>query len=288
VVDLLKNSFVAFALDNASVPNVTAAEAVWLHDVGPGRYCTQGMGVFTAGGKMLGQCGGYQAPGNIKMLKDALSKYKPEETVDIEDPHAAVPPGGPGKGYPREVPRPVKDGLVLFVSFKVLGGLPDKPDPGISAGGIAYYSVWKRMLGVDRIWAGKAEAAALARGDFPDKLKERLAIHVAYVMGSAVKLFDLRIRDRRLSGSILLRNGESCDLLGLVEAADGKLSRFELIIKGVNAGPLNTDSMAAGPLTVKPKGKVDVGLAFMRVDPKDELARVRPLAARDLRGGEEK
>jgi hypothetical protein len=59
-------------------------------------------------------------------------------------------------------------------------------------------------------------------------------------------------------------------------------------IKGVNAGPLNTDSMAAGPLTVKPKGKVDVGLAFMRVDPSDELARVRPLAGRDLRGGEEK
>ncbi len=44
----------------------------------------------------------------------------------------------------------------------------------------------------------------------------------------------------------------------------------------------------AGPLTVKPKGKIDVGLAFMLVDPKDELARVRPLAARDLRGGEEK
>jgi hypothetical protein len=46
--------------------------------------------------------------------------------------------------------------------------------------------------------------------------------------------------------------------------------------------------MAAGPLTVKPKGKVDVALAFMLVDPKDELAKVRPLASKDLRGGAEK
>ena len=31
------------------------------------------------------------------------------------------------------------------------------------------------MLGVDRVWAGKEEAAALVRGEFPDKLKQRFA-----------------------------------------------------------------------------------------------------------------
>jgi hypothetical protein len=288
MVNLLRKNFVAFALDNASVPNVKPAEALWLKDRG-GRSCTQGMAVFTAGGQMLGRGGGYQAPGNIKMLKDALTKYKPEEKVAIGDPDATVPANESGvRGYPRKVPRPVKDGLVLFVSWKVLGGLPDKPERPDVGGGLQYYKFWKKMLGVDRVWTGKAEAAALARGEVPDKLKQRLAVHVAYVMGSAVKSFDLRLRDQRPSGSVLLASGERCGLLGFVEAQDGKLSRFELIIKGRNVGYVHNDSMAAGPLTVKPKGKIEVGLAFMRVDPKDELARVRPLASRDCGGGDEK
>ena len=116
MVDLLKKHFVAFALDNASVPNVTPAEALWLKERG-GRACTQGMAVFTAGGQMLGRGGGYHPAGNIKMLKDALTRYKPEAKVEIEDPDAAVPANESGvRGYPRKVPRPVKDGLVLFVS----------------------------------------------------------------------------------------------------------------------------------------------------------------------------
>jgi hypothetical protein len=287
MVDLLRKHFVAFALDNASVPNMTAAEAVWLRDRG-GRCCTQGMTVFTAGGELLGQGGGYQAPGNIKMLREALRKFKPEEKVDIGDPHIAVPANEQEGRYPRAVPRPVKDGLVLFVSWKVLSPLPDRPGPGVRVDDI-YYPLWKRMLGVDRIWAGKAEAGALAGGQFPDKLKERLAIHVGYAMGSAVQSLDLRLHDQRLTGSALLKNGERCDLLGFVEAREGKLSRFELIVKGKNVGSAHADGMAVGPLMVIPKDtKVDVGMAFILVDPQDELARVRPLASRDLRGGEEK
>jgi hypothetical protein len=287
MVDLLEKNFVAFALDNASVPNVTAAEAVWLSDRG-GRSCTQGMTVFTAGGQMLGKGGGYQAPGNIEILREALRKFTPEERVEIGDPHVAVPAAEQVGRYPRAVPRPVKDGLVLFVSWKVLSKLPGKPGPGVRVDDI-YYPVWKRMLGVDRIWAGKAEAAALAGGEFPDKLKQRLAVHVGFAMGSAVQSFDLRLRAGRLTGSALLKNGERCGLLGFVEAKDGKVVRFELVVKGVNASGPSGDGMASGPLAVIPKdSKVEVGLAFMLVDPNDELARVRPLASRDLRGGEER
>jgi hypothetical protein len=283
----LTKHFVAFALDNASVPNVTPAEAFWLKDRG-GRACTQGMTVFTAGGKLLAKGGGYAAPGNIKMLKDALSKYKPEDKVEIGDPHGAVIGDEHYKGYPHEVPRPARGGLVLFVSWKVLHGLPDQPE-GLDGGSAAYYQVWKRLLGVDRVWAGKAEAAALARGEFPEKLKQRLAMHVTFAMDSAVQSVDLKRSGRRLSGSILLKNGERCGLLGFVDARDGKLSRFELIVKGTNVSGEHRTGVAVGPLMVKPKDrKVEVGLAFMLVDPNDELARVRPLASRDCGGGEEK
>jgi hypothetical protein len=87
---------------------------------------------------------------------------------------------------------------------------------------------------------------------------------------------------------VLLANGERCGLLGAVEARDGKVIRFELIIKGKNVGGVHNDGMAAGPLTVRPNGPIEVALAFMRADPDDELSRVRPLASRDLRGGEER
>jgi hypothetical protein len=287
MVALLKKHFVAFALDNASVPNVTPPEAFWLRDRG-GRACTQGMTVFTAGGKLLAQGGGYAAPGNIQMLKDALRKYKPEDKVEIGDPQAAVVVDEHYKGYPRRVPRPAKGGLVLFVSWKVLRGLPDKPT-GLDFDATHYYAVWKRMLGVDRVWAGKAEAAALVSGEFPEKLKQRLAMHVAFAMDSAVQSFDLQRRGRRLSGSILLKNGQGCGVLGFVEAKHGKLSRFELIVKGMNVSGEHRTGMAVGALMVKPKDKkVEVGLAFMLADPSDELARVRPLASRDCGGGEEK
>jgi hypothetical protein len=110
VVELLKKHFVAFALNNAGwTMNMTPAEAVWLKDRG-GRSCTQGMVVFTAGGQMLGTGGGYEAAGNIKMLKDALKKYKPEDNVEIGDPSAAEDPkelpGDLNAVLPRVVPRP--------------------------------------------------------------------------------------------------------------------------------------------------------------------------------------
>ncbi len=120
MVELLKKHFVAFALNNAGwTMNMTPAEAVWLKDRG-GRACTQGMVVFTAGGQMLGTGGGYTAEPNIKMLKEALSKYKPEEAVAIGDPAAPVDPKEVPDGWrpflPRVVPRPATEGLVLYVT----------------------------------------------------------------------------------------------------------------------------------------------------------------------------
>src|SRR5205823_3882592 len=126
----LKKHFVAFALDNAGwTMNMTPAEAAWLQGRG-GRACTQGMVAFTAGGQMLATGGGYTAEPNIKMLKDALRKYKPEEAVEIGDASALVDPKQVPEGWrpflPGTIPRPAKDGLVLYVTWKALD-LPEQP-----------------------------------------------------------------------------------------------------------------------------------------------------------------
>jgi hypothetical protein len=293
VVKLLKDHFVAFALNNAGWNvNMTAAEAVWLRDRGA-RFCTQGMAVFTAGGQMLGYGGGYSAAPNIKMLKDALSKYKPEEKVEIGDPAARVDPKEAPEGgnqfLHRVIPRPAKDGLVLFVTSKALD-LPEKPEALPKNSSLADYQLARKLLLVDRVWAGKAEVDALAAGKFPEKLKQRLAPHVAYAMSSKVKSIDLTLRGQRLCGSFLLENGERCAAAGFVAAKEGKVSRFELIVKGLTDGTAGRGSgFASIGAGIVPEGKmIASAVAFMLADPNDELAKVQPGSGKDLGGGEEK
>jgi hypothetical protein len=293
VVELLRKHFVAFALNNAGwTQNMTPAEAVWLQNRG-GRACTQGMAVFTAGGQMLGTGGGFTAAPNLKMLKAALGKYRPEEAVKIGDPAAAIDPKELPDGWrpflQRVVPRPAKDGLVLFVTSKALG-LPERPAVLPENLSLRDYQLFRKMLVVDRVWTSKAEAEALAAGTFPEKLKQRFAVHVAFTMNSKVKTMDLTLREQRLSGSFLLENGERCDALGFIATKDGKICRFELIVKGMTDGKAGKGSgfpSAGGGLVPEGK-KVTAAVAFMLADPKDELAKVQPGSGKDLGGGEEK
>jgi hypothetical protein len=145
------------------------------------------------------------------------------------------------------------------------------------------------MLLVDRVWAGKAEAETLAAGDVPDKLKQRLAVHIGYVMNSKVKAVDLTLRKERLSGSFLLANGERCDALGFVAARDGKVHRFELIVKGRSDGRAGAGSGFPSLGGWVPEGeKATAAVAFMLADPHDELAKVQPGSGKDLGGGADK
>jgi hypothetical protein len=291
-VKLLKEHFVAFALNNAGwTVNMTPAEALWLKDRG-GRACTQGMVVFTAGGEMLGTGGGYQAAPNINMLKDALTKYKQEENVEIGDPAAPVDPKELPEGWhsflPRVVPRPAKGGMVLYVTWKALG-LQEKPEVLPKNTSLADYQLHQRMLLVDRVWAGKAEVDALAAGDFPEKMKQRIAAHVGYVMNSKVKSVDLALRDQRVSGWLLLENGDRCDALGFAAAKDGNVSRFELIVKGMTDGKAGEGSGFLSIGGLLPEGKkTAAAVAFMLADPNDDLAKVQPGSGKDLGGGAEK
>jgi len=116
---------------------------------------------------------------------------------------------------------------------------------------------------------------ALLAGKFPEKLKQRLARHVAYGMGDQgnVKAMDLKFQDGRLTGSFLLANGERAEALGFVESKDGKISRFDVIVKGLGTGGHVCGGL--GPLHVVGKGKkVPVAIGFMLADPQSALDRV--------------
>jgi hypothetical protein len=272
IIKLLRAHFVAIAIDNVDNLNMTAAEKEFLRDRGL-KFCTQGMSVFTAGGKLLGMGGGFEPDDVKRMLQKALAEYQPEKTPlalpprDEKDPGLIPPPAG---------------GRALFVTWKVLGSYDRSQSPLMTK--IPRYD--RRIqdsIGVDRLWLRKDEAEALTRGTLPESLRRRILPHLTYVLAGAkaknVKQFDLNLRDGRLTGSFQTDMGEVSQLLGFVRAQGGKLTQFDLIARG--RGTWVEDCGFSAGLRMVPKGQqVLIGLLFRLADPQDELARVPPHRAR--------
>jgi hypothetical protein len=271
IVELLRSHFVAIAIDNVDNLNMTVAERDFLADKGL-KFCTQGMSVFTAGGKVLGMGGGFE-PGDVKqMLLTALEAYRPEAALtvpprDDNDPGLQKPPDGT---------------LVLYVTWKVVGEYDRTQSPLLTPID-RYNRQVQDSTGVDRLWVRKDEAAALAAGTFPESLLKRVLPHLTYTLAGGrdgkIRSFDLNVRDGCLTGSFQAVDAEPCQLLGFIDVKDGKLTQFDLVAKG--AGTWVEDCGFSACLRMLPKGtKVPVALLFSLADPDDELGRVPPHRAR--------
>src|SRR5689334_1726459 len=105
-------------------------------------------------------------------------------------------------------------------------------------------------LGRDHLWLRKDEAEALGRGVLPDSVARRLArFHLVdntrgeppMWRDDEVKELRLTLRDGKLSGSVRLETkggdrGDRAELLGRVEAKDGKVVHLDLIVRGPFCG----------------------------------------------------
>ena len=271
VVEMLTKHFVCFAIDNANNSNTTKMEREFLKPLG-GTASTQGMSTFTAGGQHLAGGGGFDAKPNLKMLEGALSKFQSDDKFKAEP--APVFEKDADRAAANETKRPPEGGLVLYVTWKVLE--PKKLLTSKSSDNDKHLS---NALGVDRLWVRKDEAEALAKGAFPDSLRKRMASYLQYVVPGKRKTDGMKLAEGRLSGDLRSDTGERADALGFVEAKDGKVTRFDLVIKGLgnNCGAHGFE----GPLTLLPKDTTaPVALGFMLADPADDLSRTLPHAAR--------
>lgn len=258
-------------MDNVDHPNTTPAEKEFLASFDSGiKACTIGMSAFTADGKKLASGGGFEPEGVRRMLKKALSEFRPESVS------ATVPPRDP-----ELVRRPPDGGLVLYVTWKVLGEI--EPESSATSADGKYDKVFKGALGSDRLWVRRDEAEALAAGTLPESLKARmLRCHVAYVMGKDVKELSLTLRAGRIAGSFPVADAGQAEALGFVEAKGGKVTRFDLVIKGW--GRRVEDHGFAAGLLVVPKGKmVPAALQFELADPAEGLAQILPHRSKDER-----
>jgi len=233
----------------------------------------QGVYLFTAQGDLLGFSNTADA-GQVKaLLEKALKKFDP----------AAPAPKLPDARADEALPPPPAGGLVLDVTAKLLGGY----DPGDERG-----QRYLKSLGRDHLWLRKDEAEALARGTLPDSVKVRLVRYHLIdntrgeppMWGEAeVKKLELTLRDGKLTGTVHLETksgdrGYKADLLGFLEAKDGKVTRFDLLARGEFWGE-GTFTRGA------PKGKFPFAVAFSLADPSAGASKVPPQGARgNLKG----
>lgn len=272
VVEMLTKHFVCFAIDNANNSNTTKREREFLKPLG-GTASTQGMSTFTAGGQLLASGGGYDAKPNLKMLKGTLSKFQSDEKFK-EEP-APVFEMDADRAAANETKRPPEGGLVLYVTWKIL-----EPERLLNSKSSDNDKHLSNALGVDRLWVRKDEAEALAKGAFPDSLRKRMVSYLRYVVPGKLKTDGMKLVEGRLSGELQSDKGERADSLGFVEAKDGKVTRFDLVIKGLGNN-CNAHGFE-GALTLLPKDTTaPVALSFMLADPREELSYTLPHAVRN-------
>lgn len=239
---------------------------------------------FDADGNLLGFAN--DPTGHVnEMIEAVVRDYRPPTTrpaaataapvvVDLEPlaGRAKADAAAPTEVCERDTnwaPRPPEGGLVVQSNSKNL----DAPPPG------------RPSLGIGRnfLWARKDEAEALARGTFPDSLKVRIARFNVWDnskgrsgVWKTDQIRDLRMAmdDRgRVTGTVVIGQPGAAHggwfhgaILGFVESKDGRVTRFDLVIRG--EGRVNNGDAAATPTRV--------ALAFRLLDPADPTYDVTP------------
>lgn len=282
VLDTLRRNFICVAVDAWYLNRRQDAEGEFYRKAvtqEPSRrdmnQSTQGKYALSAEGRLFGfDNHGSDRIGRVKaLLAKALREHAPAEAVAI----------APGRLHPY-FDRTLKEGMAAVdVTARVLDAETREADPR--------KRIFLSSLGRDHLWIRKDEVAALAAGTLPDSLTRRLArFHLNdFTRGEPdmwaaedLKKLELKLKDGRLTGSIRFeipsgKRGFEAELLGLVDAKDGKLTRFDLVAKGEYWGKgrlVNSEI----------QGRFPLGVAFRLSDPASEESKVPPQGARDLEG----
>ena len=230
---------------------------------------TQGHYAATADGRLLGFRNNRGADRTIELLRAALKKFQPKTVAVIER-------GRPDTRY--DYPPP-KDGLVVRTHAKVLGGYE------------ATDNEWRRMfqegVGRDNFWIRADEHDALAEGHVAKSLTTRMArFHLVdntrgeppMWRAEDIRKSSLALKDGKLTGTVELKTGRGerafkAELLGFVEVTKGRVTRFDVVAKGVFRGEGRYTRGA-------PKGEFPLAISFQLADGSDVADVLPPQGSR--------
>jgi hypothetical protein len=285
IVKLLKTRFVPVAIDQANQRRQQDTEGDFYREIagqGPRddfQGTTQGFYVATAGGTLLLYNNNRDPAKLRRLMRETLAEFEqgPEARRQAEAISAE-------QVDPRYNLEPPEGGLVVRVRAKVLGGYEPTTD--------RWRAIFQESVSRDNLWITAEEHEAMARGEVPGPLQRRLArFHLVDntrgepPMWSEEEIRSLRIRleGGRLSGEVPLETdggdrGYRADLLGFVEAEQGRVVRLDLVALG--------EAWGEGPYTRgAPEGKFPLAVSFSMADGTDIADRVPPQGARGWLAG---
>lgn len=276
VIKLLQTKFVPVAIDQAYQRRQKDAEGRFYQKIanqGPRKAetggTTQGHYAATADGKLLGFRNNRGAERTSELLRDALRKHKPGKVAVLER-------GRPDRQY--DYPPPA-GGLVVRTHTKVLGGYEETENE--------WRQMFQRGVGRDNFWIREDEHAALAKGEVLESLTTRMAkFHlVDNTRGEPpmwgpkdIRKMDLALKGGKLTGTLELRTdrgelGFKADVLGFVESKDGRVTRFDVVVKGLFRGEGQYTRGA-------PKGEFPLAISFQIADGSDVADDIPPQGSR--------
>lgn len=280
LLELLRTRFVPVAIDQAYHRRQQDAEGEFYRRIaaqGPRHdfaSTTQGFYVATAAGELLLYNNNRDPAKVARLVQAALDQF--ERAEDRQQVTAPIEAGEVDRRWHAQVP---EGGFVVRVHGKVLGGYEQPADE------------WQRILqnaiSRDNLWVTRREQQALVNGELPQSLLHRLArFHLVDgtrgepPMWKPDELQRVAIeRDgERLQGEVVLQTADgkrrfAAQLLGFVAIEDGKVTRFDLVARGVFRGD--------GPYTKNgPAGDFPFAVAMTIGDGSDVADAIPPQGSR--------
>ena len=274
VVDMLKTHFVCVGIAHNGAGRRKDAEGDFARKIIGKGGTLQGLHVINTRGDLIGYVYDFRPQSVTAMLAKALKKFEPVDAPAIDftqkDKRFTLP----------------QDGLVVFTIAKVLAG----HDPVKAAKGTIQHDMetaWKTSLGREHLWIRSDEAQALAQGTLPESLKKRIVRYhlVDNTRGTPtgwtendIKKLQMKLDSDRLTGSVHLEakdgsRGYQAALFGIVQAKDGRVTRFDIVASGQFWGH--------GPYTPSaPKGRFPLAISFTLGAANDALYNLVPDAVR--------
>jgi hypothetical protein len=265
VIALLKDQFIPAAVDNHHIEKQKDAEGDFYRAVAR----RQGEYICTVEGKLLASTNTHSASHLKGLMHKALKEFQPPA-------QGAAGAGTPDARFNRPPP---EGGLVVKAMTKVLGGYEKSTKRNVE--------IYQESLGRDNLWVEADETKALAGGAFPDSLKKRIASYhlVDNTRGEPpwwrrgeIRALDVELgKDGVVKGKVHLEaekgdRGFAGEILGFVTMTDGKVTRFDLVVKGEawGAGQYNGG---------QPPGKYPIAFAFTLAEVKTDADRLLPQGA---------
>jgi len=278
IVKLLKTRFIPVAIDQAYQRRQKDAEGDYYRRIasqGPRsnfNSTTQGFYIASGSGKLLLYNNNRNPEKVLRLMKEKLVEFQ-------KLPAAEAPTIDATKVDERYNPKPPAGGLVVRVHAKVLSGYKPTTD--------RWQAIFQSAMSRDNLWISQSENAALARGEFPRSLQERIArFHLVdntrgeppMWSGKEIRAIDMKIDNGKITGEVHLetadgKRGYKASLLGFVSKKGNKVVRFDMVAHGKFWG--------SGRYTgAPPPGKFPLAISFTLADGTDVADSIPPQASR--------